>query len=66
MFIVKASKWTHDGKFNITKKSTQHMYEFRGEALKEAMSNYHDAANNNDLTKYTTLDIYNVINTDEE
>ena len=65
MYIVKASKWDHDGNFRITKKSRQHMYEFRADTIKEAMRNYMDMKNNNDMIKFTPLDIYDVINTAE-
>jgi environmental stress-induced protein Ves len=65
MFIIKANKWTHDGKFNVTNKSQQHVYEFRGATLKEAMCNCQDAKDHNDMTRFTPINIYDVINTAE-
>ena len=66
MYSIMADKWTHDGRFNVTKNSRQHIFEFRGNTLKEAMSSYQDARDNNDMTKYTRINIYNVISTDEQ
>jgi hypothetical protein len=65
MYIIKANKWTHDGSFNVTKKSQQFLYEFRGSTLKEAMFNCRDAKDHNDMTKFTPINIYDVINTEE-
>ena len=65
MYIIKASKWSHDGNFKLTNKSIQSVIEFRGETLKEAMRNYKDSKDNNDMTKFTPLNIYDVINTAE-
>ena len=58
MYIIKAGKWTADGK-------TWMDYEFRGRKLSEAMAGVWDARKNNDCAKYAPLCICDVINTEE-
>ena len=65
MYKIQAGKWDVDRGLQITKGSRHHFIEFRGNTIKEAMFNYKDARDNNEVTKYSGLTIYDVINTEE-
>lgn len=58
MYIVKARKWTLDGKTYLD-------FEYRGHKLSEAMAGYFDAQENNDCSKYEPICIYSAVNTRE-
>lgn len=58
MYIVKAGKWTADGKTFMD-------FEYRDSELSEAMAGVKDARDNNDLARFTPVSIYDVINTEE-
>lgn len=59
MIIIKANKYSVNERYQTI--GNPHEYEFRGETAKEAMERVMGAKENNDLTKYTPLNIYNVI-----
>lgn len=58
MYIIKAGKWTVDGKTFMN-------FEFRGHKLSEAMDGVRDAMENNDMTRFAPVCICDAINTEE-
>jgi hypothetical protein len=65
MYIISAYKWTVDSGHKVTRSSQQHLYEFRGATLKEAMYNFNDAKVSNDLSRFSPIFLLDAINTDE-
>lgn len=65
MYIIKAGKWDVNKNLDITKSSRLHEYEFRSDTVKGAMRKYRDMLDHNDMTKFSPLKIYDVVNTAE-
>lgn len=59
MIIIKANKYSVNKHYQSI--GNLHEYEFHGETVKETMIDVREAKENNDLTKYTPLNIYDVI-----
>jgi len=61
MYMIRVARWLKD-----YQGYRPDFLEFTGETLKETVACWKSARDNNDITKYEPLYIYDILNTEEE